>query len=215
VSGAGAIAALPVMASVVGARSPGAVDNASGTAAVLLAAARLPRDLPVGVLLTSAEELGLAGGRAFAQAWSASGRAPATALNCDGVDDVGALVVMHTGGADAVLAHLDAAAARAGVGAARARRLLPGILVDAVALADAGWRAVTVSRGSLATLARIHTAADALPRLRGDGVAAAAALLAALAEALIGDAARGAPARGTAGAPRAARRVARRARDDA
>jgi hypothetical protein len=101
------------------------------------------------------------------------------------------------------------------VGAARARRLLPGILVDAVALADAGWRAVTVSRGSLATLARIHTAADALPRLRGDGVAAAAALLAALAEALIGDAARGAPARGTAGAPRAARRVARRARDDA
>ena len=182
VGAAGVLAGVPVLASVVGARSAGAVDDASGAAAVLLAAESLPRHVPVGVLLTSAEELGRAGARAFAAAHARAGAAPAVALNCDGVDDDGETIAMHSGGADAVLARLPAASARAGV-PTRGRRLLPGILVDAVALADAGWAAITVSRGTAATLARIHTRRDTLACLRGDGVPPTAELLVALAEA--------------------------------
>ena len=61
------LTALPVMASVVGARSAGALDNASGVATVLRAVELLARDVAVGVVLTSAEELGLAGARAWAR----------------------------------------------------------------------------------------------------------------------------------------------------
>jgi hypothetical protein len=164
-------ATAPIVLSIVQARSPGALDDASGVAAVLLAAARVPRGTPLGVLLTSAEELGLAGSRAWAR-----GRPPGVALNCDGVDDRGALVCMHGARAPA---RLLGAIARAGGPAVRRRRLLPGILTDSVALADAGWETVTVSRGTAATLARIHRPADRPDRLTGEGIAGAAALLAA------------------------------------
>jgi hypothetical protein len=59
-----------------------------------------------------------------------------------------------------------------------------GLLTDSVAFADAGWETVTVSRGSLATLRRIHTPADSLARLRGDGIDEVATLLAGALEAL-------------------------------
>ncbi|HYD51121.1 MAG TPA: M28 family peptidase [Gemmatimonadaceae bacterium] len=175
----GMLAALPVAASTVGARSAGALDNASGVASVLAAAARVPRSLPVGVLLTSAEELGLAGARA----WIASGGAPARAciLNCDGVDDEGALVLMYSGRRPAALLDAAASAAHAEGLEARPRRLLTGVLVDAVAFADAGHQALTVSRGTPRTLARIHRPSDDLAHLAGTGVAEAARLLAALA----------------------------------
>src|SRR5690606_32557402 len=68
---AGVLVALPIIATTVGSRSPGALDDASGVATVLLAAAALPRDRACGVCLTSAEELGLAGARA----WVATRRA--------------------------------------------------------------------------------------------------------------------------------------------
>ena len=55
--------------------------------------------------------------------------------------------------------------------------LVPGVLVDAVAFADAGWEAVTLSRGSLATLRRIHTRSDDLDHLAGSGIAGASLLL--------------------------------------
>ena len=83
-----------VMASVVGARSNGAVDNASGVAAVLAAAVSVRPETMLGVLLPSAEELGLAGARA----WARSER-PGTAINCDGVDDAGELTIMYSGAA--------------------------------------------------------------------------------------------------------------------
>ena len=174
----GVAAALPILGSTVGARSPGALDDASGVAAVLLAARALPRDEPVGVLLPSAEELGLAGARAWA---SQRAVAPAIALNVDGVDDEGVTLVMTTRLARGVVpraarALADAAGAE-GV-AARVRRLLPGLLVDAVALADAGWDAVTLSRGSVATLRRIHTPADHAGAVGGGGIALAARILA-------------------------------------
>ena len=169
------VALLPVAASVVGTRSDGTIDNASGCAAVLLAARSIPREIPVGVVLTSAEELGLAGARAFARTHTRS-----TCVNCDGVDDVGQWTAMHTGPRPtSLLDALELAAARMGV-TVRSRRLLPGVLVDAVALADAGWQVITISRGSLATLGRIHTPGDSRESLRGDSIPVAAALIAAI-----------------------------------
>ena len=80
------------MLSVVGDRNHGTLDNASGVAAVLEAVELLPRRHDVGVLITDAEELALAG----ATAWARDRRA-GVALNCDSVDDDGSLVVMYTG----------------------------------------------------------------------------------------------------------------------
>lgn len=175
----GVVAALTLMASVVGTASPGALDNASGVATVLCTAAALPRDRPLGVLLTSAEELGLAGARAWVE-----GRAPAVAINCDGVDDSGALTAMWSGGRPGMLISRLLTASRRSVRTVRVRRLLPGILVDAVALADAGWATITVSRGGVRTLARIHRPSDSPAALRGDGIAVAAELVTALVLAL-------------------------------
>ena len=174
----GVIGALPVMASVVGTRSDGAVDNASGVAAVLAAAALVSRDVPCGVLLPGAEELGLAGARAWA-----SGRDSGIALNCDGVDDDGTLVIMY----DMEMPHSVVAALRAAAPPrmrARARRMPLGLLTDSTALAAAGWQAVTVSHGSLATLRRVHTSRDSLAALRGTAIDDVAGILARAAEAL-------------------------------
>lgn len=67
----------------------------------------------------------------------------------------------------------------------RVRRLLPGVLVDGVAFADAGWEAITLSRGTLSTLRRIHTARDDLRAMRGDGIPEAALVMAAAARMLM------------------------------
>ena len=170
------VGAAPVMASVVGARSPGALDNASGVAAVIGAAQMLEPQADVGVLLTSAEELGLAGARAWARM-----RAPGVALNCDGVDDDGALTIMHGSNppSDVVKAVKSVAARDVHV-----RRMPLGLLTDSVALTDRGWRAVTLSRGSLASLRRVHTPHDSLDTLRGTGIHETATVLARAAEAL-------------------------------
>jgi len=66
----------------------------------------------------------------------------------------------------------------------RVRRMPLGLLLDSVALSDAGWRSVTVSRGSLASLRRVHTRDDSLEHLRGDGISRTARVLARAAEAL-------------------------------
>jgi hypothetical protein len=169
----GVLAAIPVAASTVGARSPGALDNASGVTAVLLVVAELPRDWGVGVVLTSAEELGLAGARAWLR-----GRAAARAVNFDGLDDAGEVQLVWTGRRPVrLLSTLLAAAARTGV-RARAARLLPGILVDGVAFADAGWEVVTASKGTTRTVGRIHTFRDDLTAVDGRGVAEVASLVA-------------------------------------
>jgi peptidase M28-like protein len=172
VGAAAVVTGLPIMLSVVGNRSAGAVDNASGVVAVLLAAAALPRDLTLGVLVTSAEELGLAGARAWVRT-----RAPATALNCDGLDDGGGLLSMYSGHRPARLVAALSRAARAEGTGVRVRRLLPGVLVDGVAFADAGWEVLTLSRGTIGTLARIHTPRDSLQRLTGAGIDDAVAVL--------------------------------------
>ena len=170
------IGALPVVASVVGARSDGAVDNASGVAAVLTAAVLLNADAACGVLLSTAEELGLAGARDWA-----SRRAVGTALNCDGVDDGGNLVILYNKRLPLeVVDAVRTAASRP----AKVRRMPLGLLTDSTALAHAGWRAVTVSHGSLATLRRVHTSNDSVAMLRGTAIDDVADILARAAEAL-------------------------------
>jgi hypothetical protein len=168
--------AIPVMASVVGTRSDGALDNASGVAAVLAAAVAVQPEKKVGVLLPSAEELGLAGARAWAR-----GVRVGTALNVDGVDDAGELTIMFSRAAPTPLIHtLEALSPRP----PHVRRMPLGLLTDSVALADRGWTTVTLSRGSFASLRRVHTSQDSLAALRGDGIDEVATLLVRAVEAL-------------------------------
>ena len=173
VAAIGAAAGILVALSTVGARSPGAVDNASGVAAVLSVARAAPVELPLGVLLSSAEELGLAGARAFVAAGRPAGEA--RAVNFDGLDDGGLVVVMTHGRTGVVAAAARRAADILGT-RVRVGRGLPGVLTDGVALRDGGWDVVTIASGTLGTLARIHSPRDTAARLRGDGIAAAAAL---------------------------------------
>jgi hypothetical protein len=174
------IGAVPVIASVVGRRSPGAVDNASGVATVLIAAELSAADA-VGVLITDAEELGLAGARAWC---AATEREQIPVLNCDGIDDVGMLTLMWTRRRAHRIEQLVRAAAASTGERLRVIPLISGVLVDGLAFSDAGWDCMTLSRGSLETLRRIHTTRDNLDRLRGTGVAAASRVLAAAAHTL-------------------------------
>jgi hypothetical protein len=167
-----------VVASVVRNDSPGAVDNASGVATVLAAAALLDRSAAVGVVISSAEELGLAGARAWVRAHDAE--RGGSVLNCDGVDDQGELTLMYTRTRPAPIVN----AVEHAAGTLQVRRMPPGLLLDSVAFADAGWSAATVSHGSTRTLARVHTRDDSLDALRGTQIATVAAVLARAAEGL-------------------------------
>jgi hypothetical protein len=172
---AAAIAGVPVALSVVGARSSGARDNASGVATVLRTIALLPAAHPVGVMLTTAEELGLAGARAWAVA--AEPR-PSAAINVDTIDDAGEITVMHTGPVPTRITDAISSAGAARRQRVVLRRLVPGILTDGVALADAGWPVVTVSKATMATLARVHTSADTSAGMTAVGIEQTAALIA-------------------------------------
>jgi hypothetical protein len=170
------LGSVPLMLSIVGDRNTGTLDNASGVAAVLEAAEELRVGPRVGVLITDAEELGLAGSRAWVR-----GRSPAIALNCDSVDDRGDLTVMCSRGAPAELVYGFQRAAAEQSERLRLIGLIPGMLTDHVPLAEAGWRTVTLSRGNLRTLSRIHTRRDTLVAMDGTGIASAARILARIA----------------------------------
>src|SRR6185437_6643281 len=171
------LAAVPLMLSGVGARNHGTVDNASGVATVLEAAELLPRELDVGILITDAEELALAGARAWLREWPG---AAGLTVNCDSVDDAGPLVAMYSGARErsATAVRVLAAAAAAEGEPLRTMRLLPGVLADSVAFAGAGWQTLTLSRGTIRTLGRIHTSRDTLDAMRGTGIPGAARVLA-------------------------------------
>lgn len=165
---AGAAASLVLMLSVVGDRSQGALDNSTGVAAALMVAAEIASNRPLGVVITSAEELGLRGARAWVGQRSG---VKAQAINFDGIDDVGTLTCMAK--SDSPLAARLKATSEAGGWRVRFRGVLPGIMVDSLALNSAGWDAVTISRGDFSTLTRIHTRGDSPDRLTGAGVAEA------------------------------------------
>lgn len=165
-----------LMCASVGAASDGAVDNASGVAAVLEAASLVPADRAFGVLITDAEELALAGARD----WVAGRAEKGIALNCDTVDDTGGLLLIAYGAPGRAIAQRAAGGAVRVVSPAR----LPGILTDSNAFRAAGWDTVTLGRGTIRTLTRIHTRRDSLNQLRGTGVPDAARVLARLVEEL-------------------------------
>lgn len=153
-------------------RSPGALDNASGVAVALGVAARERGAGDVAVLITDAEELGLAGARA-----AASDLPPVIgAINLDGFDDHGAFYVLERFGTlrkTGLAPHLAAALLQEAdsLGEPADRRDLPfGIPVDHIPLVRAGVPALTLMRGSLQSLRRVHRPDDDLQHLRGDGV---------------------------------------------
>jgi acetylornithine deacetylase/succinyl-diaminopimelate desuccinylase-like protein len=170
------IVALPSMLCWVGNQSRGAVDNATGVAAILLAAQSLSSVPDLGVLITSGEELGVAGARI----WASTARPGIVALNCDTVDDRGDWRTMYTGAIPKRIRAAAEAISSSTVPKPAMGRMIPGILADSMAFADRGIESVTVSRGTLSTLARIHTRRDNSIALTGSGVAEASALLAAL-----------------------------------
>lgn len=151
------VGAIPLFLNPIGNRSPGAVDNASGMVAVLLAVQSLPKDIPLGVLITSAEERFMAGARNFVRKYP-----PAVAINCDGLDDHGRLRCWYNRGQKQFAQT---------VAPDHASGVPPGILLDATILARHGWKAVTVSKGTWRTLWRIHTPLDTSDRLTGQGIA--------------------------------------------
>jgi hypothetical protein len=170
------VVAVPSILCLVGNASPGAVDNATGVATVLLAAAELSALPNLGVLITSGEELGLAGARF----WAERADPRSVILNCDTVDDRGQWRLMYSGARPPRIG-ARVAAISPGLGLnLRIGRMIPGILADSMAFADRGIEAVTLSRGTLPTLARIHTRRDTSNRLSGGGVAEASRLLAVL-----------------------------------
>ena len=174
------VAVLPSILCFVRNDSHGALDNSSGVAAVLMASRKASTANDLGVLITSGEELGLAGARA----WSAGATPGMLAINCDTVDDAGRWRCMYTGPRPRRVA-----AAAETIGRTLGLKLtigplIPGILADSIAFADRGIESVTVSRGTLSTLARIHTRRDTSTALTGRGVTEGAALLSALAKEL-------------------------------
>lgn len=174
-----ALGALPLAGSLVGSNSPGALDNASGVVTIFEAVTRLPADAPVGVLVTTAEELALAGARAWGDTMPA-GRA----INCDGVDDAGEIVCLVARDRSGALRRAIGLAC-AGKEQYRTRRSLPGVLFDSIALADAGWDVMTVTRGRLSSLGRVHTSRDTLALWTGRGVPETATFVAGVAGAMI------------------------------
>ena len=159
--------------------SPGAVDNASGVAAVLLAAQSPSAPESLGVLITSGEELGLAG----ALAWSKRAPEQLLILNCDTVDEAGAYRCMYSDRPHRVATIAENEAKRLGI-PLKLGRLIPGIMADSMVFVRWHWSAITLSRGTLGTLARIHTRRDNSARLTGEGAARASTLLSAMAKEL-------------------------------
>jgi hypothetical protein len=180
------VAAVPSLLCFVRNRSNGAVDNASGVVAVLLAPESALAPLDLGILITSGEELGLAGARAWARGQGRRDSADSgiKVLNCDTVDDAGGWRCMYTRPRPRRIAAAAASTAtRLGIRLPLGS-LIPGILADSIAFADLGIEAVTLSRGTLSTLARIHTRRDNSNALTAEGAAEASLLLSALAKEL-------------------------------
>lgn len=153
-------------------QSPGALDNASGVAAALGIAAREQGAGDVAFLITDAEELGLAGSRAAAR------NLPKVfgVINLDGLDDEGTFYVFERFGLlrkKGLAPHLAAALLQEAEaqGEAADRRDMPfGIPVDHIPIVKAGTPALTLMRGSMKSLRRVHRPSDTVENLRGDGV---------------------------------------------
>jgi len=139
-------------------QSPGVRDNGSGVVAALTAAASI-RDPGVGFIITGAEEFGLMGARALARerADLFTGR---TVVNLDTLDETGAVTIVSHDRPGRQGAEEYARRLRALGLPVRVRRLPLGILVDSLAFARTGARAITIARLDWSTLRRLHTPRD-------------------------------------------------------
>jgi hypothetical protein len=161
-----------------GNESPGALDNASGLAALLEVASDTRSTGGVAFLVTDGEELGLAGARAVAA------HLPPIqgVINVDGLDDHGVFYVaegygwQRKGSAPQLAAALLTAATVLDMPVER-RRLPRSIPVDHLPVAEAGIPALTLLRGSWRSLLRVHRPSDDVDGLDGSGAAAGATLL--------------------------------------
>jgi hypothetical protein len=161
-----------------GNESPGALDNATGLAALLEVATATRETGGVAFLVTDGEELGLAGARAVA------GHLPPVqgVINVDGLDDEGVFYVAEgygwrrNGSAPQLAAALLTAATALDLPVER-RRLPYSIPVDHLPIAEAGVPALTLLRGNQRSLFRVHRPGDNLDALDGSGAAAGATLL--------------------------------------
>ena len=126
----------------------------------------------VALLVTDAEELGLAGSRAIARSLPTV----IGAINLDGIDDAGPFYLMERFGwprKRGRAPHLAAALLRAGAELhldVRRRDTPFGILLDHMPLVEGGTPALTIMRGGLGSLRRVHRPGDDLAHLRGQGI---------------------------------------------
>lgn len=159
-------------------RSPGALDNASGVATVLGVAEQMSTTGDIGYLITDGEELGLVGARDIARKLD-----PVIGIiNIDGIDDSGAFLVLEKFGvpprhiAPHLVASLLTAAEEMKLPATR-RNVPFGLLLDHIPLARRHLPAVTLMRGSLKSLRRVHRPADSMDSMSGSGIDTAVALV--------------------------------------
>jgi hypothetical protein len=149
--------------------SPGAVDNATALVTIFMTIDQLLPATGVGVIFPDAEEFGLVGARALA-ADRAALFANSAVINLDGLDDVGApIVLLHRPG--------PMGAAVATALKARQWRWLP-VVVDGIALARVTRECVTILKGNWRTMRVVHRPGDTTTRVRLDGAAIVAAGLA-------------------------------------
>lgn len=194
------VASLTLILSWSGNHSPGALDNATGLAALLAVAAAARESGDVAFLVTDGEELGLAGAR------DAATRLPPVqgVINVEGMDDDGRFYVAEgtgwrrRGTAPQLAAALLTAAQALGLDADR-RKLPRSLLVDHQPLVAAGIPSLTVLRGGWGSLLRVHRPGDDVEALTGEGAASGAALLTAAVHLLRDDPAGHLAARGRAG----------------
>ena len=173
----------------VGNYSPGALDNATGLAAMLSVAEREQENDDVAFLVTDAEELMLAGAYAVAR------QIPPVdgVINIDILDDTGDFHVAERFGLRrrGLAPHLVAAllsSADALKMDARRHNVPIGVMVDHMAFADAGLPAVTLNRSTLGTFRKVHRPGDDLHGVTGEGAAAGAAVISGALEMLRGSA---------------------------
>ena len=159
-------------------RSPGALDNASGVATVLGVAERNANNSDVGYLITDAEEMGLLGARDIARKLDPM----IGIINIDCVDDDGPYNVLERFGIPArhIAPHLVASlltAAQEMDVSARRRSVPFGILVDHIPLARRHLPSVTLMRGGLRSLRRVHLPSDSTEAMTGAGIEGAVELI--------------------------------------
>lgn len=159
-------------------RSPGALDNASGLAALLALARREREHDDIAFIVTDAEELGLVGATDVAR------KIPPVigVINLDGLDDDGPVHIIERFGLPrrGIAPHLAAAHLQAAAALdipARRRDLPLGIGVDHIAFTRAGHPALTLMRGTPKSLRRVHRPEDTPERLSGAGAAEVAAIV--------------------------------------